>query len=105
MIVELLKDKKLLPKAAMKVQELIMVMDESLRPQACTMAAKLRRMGRTVDVVLENKRMKWAFKHAERIGAGRLIIVGGDEWARGNVCVKDLAKFDQVEVPVEDLYK
>lgn len=80
-------------------------MDEALRPAANGVAARLRRAGRSVDVVLESKRMKWAFKHAERIGAGRLVIIGGDEWARGNVCVKDLATFNQVEMPLEQLFQ
>lgn len=40
---------------------------------------------------------------AERAGAGRLLIVGGDEWARGAVAVRDLAAFEQSEVAVADL--
>ncbi len=57
----------------------------------------------SVDVVLESKKMKWAFKAAERAGAARLVIVGGDEWARGAVSVKDLAARDQKEVPLDEL--
>jgi hypothetical protein len=41
---------------------MVMCMDESLRPEACRLAQRLRAMGRRVDVVLEDKRMKWAFK-------------------------------------------
>ena len=43
-----------------------MAMDEALRPQACGIAAQLRGAGRSVDFVLEPKKMKWAFKQAER---------------------------------------
>jgi hypothetical protein len=39
-----------------------MSMDESLRPQACAIAQRLRAAGRRVDLVLEDKKMKWAFK-------------------------------------------
>lgn len=45
-----------------QVEDLVMAMDETLRPAACTIAAKLRAAGRRVDVVLESKRLKWAFK-------------------------------------------
>ena len=45
---------------------MVMVMDESLRTEACGIAAKLRAAGRAVDLVLEPKKMKWAFKQAER---------------------------------------
>ena len=78
-------------------------MEPSLAPAASSVAMRLRKAGRRVDLVLEPKRMKWAFKQAERVGARRLVIVGGDEWARGCVMVKDLAKFDQAEVAVDEL--
>ncbi len=45
---------------------MVMAMDEELRPQACEIAAQLRGAGRSVDFVLEPKKMKWAFKQAER---------------------------------------
>lgn len=44
--------------------------------------------------------MKWAFKHAERLGASHLVIIGEDEIAKGIVQVKNLAKGEQVEVEV-----
>lgn len=87
----------------MQVDDMVLIMDESLRPAACSIAAKLRQAGRCVDLVLESKKLKWAFKAAERAGAGRLIILGSDEWARGCVSVKDLQAFEQKEVPVDQL--
>jgi histidyl-tRNA synthetase len=82
----------------------VLVLDEDLRPAACGLAAKLRAAGRVVDVQLEpRKKMKAAIKAAERAGAGRLLLVGGDEWARGAVAVKDLRAFEQAEVPVAEL--
>lgn len=39
-----------------------MVMDEDLRPAACGVAARLRKSGRTVDLILEPKKMKQVFK-------------------------------------------
>ncbi len=39
-----------------------MVMDEALRGEAAGVAQRLRRAGRTVDLVLEAKKMKWVFK-------------------------------------------
>lgn len=47
-----------------------MPQDEALRPQATAIAQRLRAAGRRVDLVLEPKRLKWAFKQAERCGAG-----------------------------------
>lgn len=61
-IVELLRDKGLLPAPGHVVDDVVMAIDEGLRPVACGVAARLRQQGRVVDLVLEPKRMKWAFK-------------------------------------------
>lgn len=49
-----------------QVDDMVLIMDESLRAEGCSIAAKLRAAGRSVDLVLEPKKMKWAFKQAER---------------------------------------
>lgn len=105
-IVELLKDKALLPELSHSVDDLIMVMDESLRPPACTAASKLRASGRVVDVVLEpGKKLKWAFKHAERCRAKRLVLFAPDEWENGQmVRVKDLESREEKDVAFESLF-
>ena len=66
-------------------------------------AAQLRDAGRTVDLILEDKKAKWAFKQAERVGAQRVILLGEKEWEAGNVRVKDLASREEVDVKLEDL--
>eukprot|EP00873_Tetraselmis_striata_P018898 jgi/Tetstr1/439162/TSEL_027613.t1 len=79
-IVELLKDKGLLPDLGHQVDDMVMVMGDGVGAYAAGVAAKLRASGRSVELVLEtNKKMKWAFKQAERCGAGRLITVGSRE--------------------------
>lgn len=102
-IVELLKDKGLLPELTPGVDDVVFAFDESLRPAAMGIAARLRASGRSVDLVLEKKKVKWAFKHADRSGASRMILVAPSEWERGVVKVKDLATGEQTEVPTEEL--
>ena len=102
-IVELLKDKGLLPELRRAVDDVVFSFSESLRPDAVRIAAMLRKSGRSVDLVLESKKAKWAFKHADRAGAGRMILVAPDEWARGVVKVKDLATGEQREARLEQL--
>lgn len=102
-IVELLKDKGLLPELTSGVDDVVFAFDESLRPAAMGIAARLRATGRSVDLVLEKKKVKWAFKHADRSGASRMILVAPSEWERGVVKVKDLATGEQTEVPTEEL--
>jgi histidyl-tRNA synthetase len=105
-IVELLRDKGLLPDVSRpSVDDVVFAMDEARRPEACACAAKLRAAGRSVDLVLEpGKKLKAALKQAERVGAARVVLVGGREWdEKGCVVVKDMAARTQEEVKVEDL--
>lgn len=103
-IVELLKDLGLVPVLQHEVDDLVLAMDESLRPAACEAATRLRAAGRKVDLVLEpGRKMKWAFKVAERCNAARLVLFAPDEWARGQVRVKDLASREERDVPFESL--
>ena len=102
-IMELLADKGLLPELSNGVGDVVFGMGSELRGAAMQVAAKLRSAGRTVDLVLEEKKMKWVFKHAERCGATRLVMVMPDEWAEGKVCIKELDTGEESTVAMEDL--
>ena len=104
-IFELLKDKNLLPQLQHQVDDIVYTFNNSLKNFANGVSQKLRKCGRTVDFILESDRkIKWVIKHAEKCNAKRLILIGGEEWVRGNVCVKDLAKREQIEVPTSELF-
>jgi histidyl-tRNA synthetase len=47
--------------------------------------------------------LKWAFKHAERIGADRLVMVMPEEWKSGKVRIKDLETGQENDVSLEEL--
>ncbi|KAG7034545.1 Histidine--tRNA ligase, chloroplastic/mitochondrial, partial [Cucurbita argyrosperma subsp. argyrosperma] len=102
-IVELLKEKKLLPELNVEVENIVCALDPDLQGAASRVATILREKGQTVDLVLENKPLKWVFKRAARINAQRLILVGSSEWQRGMVGVKDLSSGEQREVKLEEL--
>ena len=102
-IMELLNEKGLVPDLPSGNQDIVIAIDEDLRSAAMSVATKLRASGRLVDLVLEDKRMKWAFRHAERTGAQRLVMVMPDEWAAGNVRIKELESGEESDVAVDDL--
>ena len=102
-IMELLNDKGLIPDLPSGNEDIVIAIDENLRAAAMSVATKLRASGRTVDLVLEDKRMKWAFRHAERTGAQRLVMIMPDEWAAGNVRIKELESGEESDVAVSDL--
>lgn len=102
-IVELLKDRGLLPDLDAGIDDVVFPFNDELRPPAQRVAAALRSQGRSVDLVLEGKRTKWAFKHADRLGAKRLVMLAPREWEQGLVSIKDLRTGDQEGVPFDEL--
>ena len=102
-IEELLKDRGLLPALEGKIDDVVFPFDASLRDAAMKVAGKLRAGGRSVDLILEDKRVKWAFRHAGLAGASRMILLAPDEWAEGKVRVKDLRTGEERDVAVAGL--
>ncbi|KAK9804465.1 hypothetical protein WJX73_004804 [Symbiochloris irregularis] len=102
-ILELLQDRGLVPAMPRQVDDFVVAMDASLHGAASSVAQRLRAHGRTVDLALESRKMKWVFKQSERVGAKRLVLVAPDEWAQGKVRVKDLAAREEKDVSLDDL--
>ncbi len=100
---ELLAEKKLLPELISSTEDIVIPLSPELRNAAVMVATELRDRGRTVDLVLEDKKMKWAFKHAERIGADRLVMVMPEEWKSKKVRIKDLHTGEESDVSIEEL--
>ena len=102
-IMELLAEKGLVPELIGGVDDVVISLSPELRNAAMSVATSLRNTGKSVDLVLENKRLKWAFKHAERSGAQRLVMVMPDEWKEGKVKIKDLESGEEIEVSLDSL--
>ena len=102
-IMELLAEKGLIPELVSDIDDIVIPLNSDLRNAAVMVAASLRNSGRTVDLVLEDKKMKWAFKHAERIGAARLVLLAPDEWSRRMVKIKDLDTGEESEISLNDI--
>lgn len=102
-IVELLKEKGLLPELDLQVDNIVCSLDPDLQGAAALVASTLRGKGQSVELVLENKPMKWVFKRAARVNAGRLILLGSSEWQRSMVAVKILSTGEQYEIKFDEL--
>ncbi|KAF2312155.1 hypothetical protein GH714_028308 [Hevea brasiliensis] len=102
-IVELLKEKGIIPELSVQVENIVCALDHDLQGAAAKVATLLRDKGQSVDLVLENKPLKWVFKRAARINAQRLILVGNTEWQKGMVGVKILSTGEQHEVKLDEL--
>ncbi|EEF42906.1 histidine--tRNA ligase, chloroplastic/mitochondrial [Ricinus communis] len=102
-IVELLKEKGLLPELGLQVENIVCALDSDLQGAAARVATILREKGQNVDLVLEDKPLKWVFKRAARINAQKLVLVGKTEWQKGMVGVKILSTGEQYEVKLDEL--
>ena len=65
--------------------------------------SKLREGGRAVDLILDNKKLKWAFRHADRVGASRLVMIMPDEWKDGKIKIKNLVTGEDGEILFSNL--
>lgn len=103
-IVELLKDRDLLPPVNVAgVDTVVFAMGADLYPAALNVATKLREAGQKVDLILEDRKTKWVFKHADRIGAKYCAIIGSKEFENGEVAVKDLSAGEQETIKIDNL--
>jgi histidyl-tRNA synthetase len=103
-IVELLKERDLLPSfKASGIDSVVFAMNEDLYKPAVDVANRLRQTGQNVDLILESKKTKWVFKHADRIGAKYCVIIGSKEFENGEVAIKDLGGGEQQNISVEGL--
>ncbi|KAL9264014.1 Histidine--tRNA ligase, chloroplastic/mitochondrial-like protein, partial [Drosera capensis] len=84
-IVELLKEKNLVPELNLEVENIVCSLDTELQGAASMVASILRQKGQSVDL------------RATRINARRLVLVGSSEWQRSMVAVKILATGEQYE--------
>ena len=102
-VMELLSSKGLVPDIPSSVSDVVFSMGPELRGASMRVASSMRSKGHSVDLVLEDKRMKWVFKHAERVGAGRLVMVMPEEWSKGKVRIKELDSGEESDVSFDEL--
>jgi len=109
-VVELLKDKGLLPALDQQCDDVVIAFDEALRPAAYKVAQRLRVKGRCVDVqLIPGKKITWCYDYANRVGADRTVLIAPSEWEKGLVRVKDMKRgardesYKGEDVKVDDL--
>ncbi len=103
-IVELLKERNVLPSFdSSGIDSVVFAMNSDLYGDAIKVATKLRENGQSVDVILEDKKTKWVFKHADRIKSRFVVIIAPDELVNGEVSIKNLQTGDQSAVKIEEL--
>ncbi len=100
---ELLRDRGLLPDPPPRVEAYVVPVGTGQIGAARRVLAHLRARGVAADAPYGAPRIGKALKAADAAGATRAIIVGPDEWAGGEVTVKDLRSGSESRVPLDSL--
>mmetsp|Transcript_736 Transcript_736/g.801 ORF Transcript_736/g.801 Transcript_736/m.801 type:complete len:558 (+) Transcript_736:276-1949(+) len=110
-ILELLKDRHLLPTLDVSgIDTVVFAMSsgdeeaDDYHAKAIQVASTLRAAGQNVELVLDkSKKMKWVFKHADRLHAKYCAVIGSEEFTNGEVAMKNLQNGAQTKIPITDL--
>lgn len=81
-LLELLKDRKLLPKFDSNVDVFLLVEDENLRPQSLKLVQELRTAGFAVEYSLTPAKPDKQFKRAQELNAAFTVKLDNDAYAR-----------------------
>ncbi|OPZ79031.1 MAG: Histidine--tRNA ligase [Alphaproteobacteria bacterium ADurb.Bin438] len=82
----------------------VIPLNDEYKYQALKIADDLRAEGVFVDMAF-NGNVGKRFKKANKANAFKAIVVGGDEFDRGNVVIKDLDSGNQKEVSIKEISK
>jgi histidyl-tRNA synthetase len=99
-----LKDANLLrPIARTPAEVLVTMLDPDAVQRYLAIAARLRSQDINTEVYLERAKIGKQFEYANRKGFRVAVTAGPDEFGRGAVRLKDLAKQIETEVPLAEL--
>ncbi len=100
---ELLKDRNLVPADGSSVDVFLAFITPDDQRHVLSLAHQLRDAGLRVEYALSVQAVGKQLKLADSRHARLAVVVGPDEWARGEVMIKDLRSGSQEAVPVNSI--
>ena len=83
----------------------IAVMGEAAKSFGLKFCRELRQKGVIAEMDTLSRNIKGQFKYADRLGAKYTLVIGEDELKKGVVSLKDMAKSEQREIKIENIYE
>ncbi|MDI6713012.1 MAG: His/Gly/Thr/Pro-type tRNA ligase C-terminal domain-containing protein, partial [Anaerosomatales bacterium] len=77
--------------------------DESCRAAAFALAMALRDAGVAAELDHRARSLKAQFKHADKLGARVVVVLGPDELAAGQATVRDMETKEERKVALADV--
>ena len=84
---------------------LFAVISEPAQPRLFALMDELRAAGVAADAGYGSRRLKRLLEMAAKRGASTVVIVGDDEWERGQATVRDMTSGEQRTVALDELVK
>ena len=99
-ILNLQKQDIKLPQAA-PTKVYVACLGEEAREPALKLAARLRQAGIGVTLAMDDRSLKAQLRQANALGVYQAIIIGEEEVRTGSVILRDMAKGEQTQLPLE----
>ena len=96
-----LRSQNLLPPAPPVTEVYVANLGADMVPPAFSLAQALRALNVRADSDMAGRSLKAQFKFADKIGARFVVIVGGDEYQRGVVKVRDMKTKEETEISLD----
>ncbi len=102
-IIMSMQEQGLQPPALPKPPIFVAYQGESAKRLAVKLASDLRQQGIGARIAFDGRSLKAQLRDADRAGCAYAVIVGDDEVANGSAVLRDLARSEQMSMPVERL--
>ena len=86
------------PEAPALYDAFVVTMGDDARMEGIRLVSELRAAGLRADVDHAARSMKAQFKYANKVGARKVIVIAGDELAKGIVKLRDMAESTEAEI-------
>ncbi|MBQ9264637.1 MAG: histidine--tRNA ligase [Clostridia bacterium] len=96
-----LKNQGLLPPAPPTTQVYVANLGTEMKVPAFTFTQSLRDNNIKADCDLNGRSLKAQFKYADKIGAQYVALIGGEEYERGVIKLRDMGTKEETELPID----
>jgi len=86
-----------------KPRVLVAYLDIGVKYEALKISEELRALGHPVEFMYQAKNLGRQLKEANDLGAAYVVIVGGEEWTRGEVKFKNFGTREEFTIPVGEI--
>jgi len=97
-----MENEKVMPEIVPQIDYFIVRLEKELNKKVFEVATKLR-VENTVEFDYTQRSVKAQMREANRLGATKALMIGGEEYERGMATLKNMADGSQEEIPLDEI--